>query len=46
MRWKCLLETKKNDGDDNVNIDVVQGRSELELEEKDHMNINKKYALA
>ena len=28
-----LARNKKNDGDDNVNIDVVQGRSEVESEE-------------
>ena len=30
-----------NDGDDNVDIDDVQGRSEVESEEKDLMNIRK-----
>ena len=33
MSLQCLLK-KRNDGDDNVNIDVVQGRSEVESEEK------------
>ena len=36
-----MLETK-NDGDDNVNIDVVQGRSAVESEEKDQTKISKK----
>ena len=45
MRWQCLLETK-NDGDDNVNNGVIQGRSKVEPEEKDQMKIIKKYALA
>ena len=48
MSLQCLL--KKNDGDDNVNIDVVHGRSEVESEEKNQMNIqmniSKKDALA
>ena len=39
-------KNNRNDGDDNVNIDVVQGRSEIESEEKDQMNIRKKYDLA
>ena len=30
-----LARNNNNDGDDNVNIDVVQGRSEVEPEEKD-----------
>ena len=34
-----LSKKNKNDGDDNVNIDVVQGRSEVESEEKNPMNI-------
>ena len=41
-----LNKNNRNDGDDNVNIDVVQGRSEVESEEKDLMNISKKDALA
>ena len=41
-----LARNNKNDGDDNVNIGVVQGRSEVEPEEKYQMNISKKYALA
>ena len=45
-----LTKKNKNDGYDNVNIDVVQGRSEVESEEKNpmniHMNIIKKDALA
>ena len=45
MSLQCL-QKKRNDGDDNVNIDVVQGRSEVESEEKYLMNISKKYALA
>ena len=43
---QCLLKNNRNDGDDNVNIDVVQGRSEVEPEEKDQTKISKKYALA
>ena len=41
-----LTKNNRNDGDDNVNIDVVQGISEVESEEKYQMNISKKYALA
>ena len=41
-----LAKNNRNDGDDNVNIYVVQGKSEVESEEKDQMNISKKYALA
>ena len=41
-----LARNNKNGGDDNVNIDVFQGRSEVESEEKDQMNISKKDALA
>ena len=41
-----LARHKSNDEDDNVNNDVVQGRSELESEEKDQTEIRKKYALA
>ena len=41
-----LARNNKNDGDDNVNIDVVQGRNEVELEEIDQTKISKKYALA
>ena len=29
-----LARNNKKDGDDNVNIDVVQGRSEVESEKK------------
>ena len=36
-----LARNNKNDGDDNVNIDVVQGISEVESEEKDQINISK-----
>ena len=38
-----MLEKK---GNDNVNIDVFQGRSEVESEEKDQKKISKKDALA
>ena len=45
-----FAKNNRNDGDDNVNIDVVQGRSEVESEEKNQMNIqmniSKKDALA
>ena len=41
-----LARNNINDGDDNDNIDVVQGRSEVEPEEKDQTKISKKYALA
>ena len=41
-----LARNKKNDGDDNVNIDVVQGKSVVKSEEKDQTKIGKKYALA
>ena len=41
-----LSRNKSNDEDDNVNNDVVQGRSEVESEEKDQTKISKKYALA
>ena len=41
-----LARNQKNDGDDNVNNDVVQGRSEVESEEKDQTKNSKKYALA
>ena len=44
--FTTLTKNNRNDGDDNVNIDVVQGRSEVESEEKDLMNISKKDALA
>ena len=41
-----LARNKNNDGDDDVNNDVVQGRSEVESEEKDQTKIIKKDALA
>ena len=41
-----FTKNNRNDGDDNVNIDVFQGRSEVESEEKYLMNISKKDALA
>ena len=41
-----FAKKNRNDGDDNVNIDVVQGISEVESEEKYQMNISKKYDLA
>ena len=44
--FTMLTKNNRNDGDDNVNIDVVQGISEVESEEKDQMNISKKNALA
>ena len=44
--FTMLTKNNRNDGDDNFNIDVVQGKSEIESEEKDLMNISKKYALA
>ena len=44
--FTMLTKNNRNDGDNNVNIDVVQGRSEVESEEKDQMNISKKDALA
>ena len=37
---------KRNDEDDNVNNDAVQGRSEVESEEKYQTEISKKDALA
>ena len=37
-----LARNDKNDGYDNVNIDVVQGRSEVESEEKYQTKISKK----
>ena len=40
--FTMLPKINRNDGDDNVNSDVVQGRSEVESEEKDKMNISKK----
>ena len=40
--FTMLTKINRNDGDDNVNSDVVQGRSEVESEEKDMMNISKK----
>ena len=36
-----FTKNNRNDGDDNVNSDVVQVRSEVESEEKDMMNISK-----
>ena len=48
--FRMLTKKNKNDGDDNVNIDVVQGRGEVEFEETNpmniHMKISKKDALA
>ena len=41
-----LARKKSNDGDDNFNNDVVQGRSKVGSEEKDQTKINKIYALA
>ena len=41
-----LDRNKSNDGDDNVNNDVFQGRSEVESEEKDQTKISKKDALS
>ena len=41
-----LARNKSNDGDDNVNNDVVQGRSKVESEEKYQTKINKIDALA
>ena len=41
-----LARNNKNDGYDNVNIDVVQGRTEVESEETYQTKISKKYALA
>ena len=41
-----LARNNKNDGNDDVNIDVVQKRSEVKSEEKDQTKISKKYALA
>ena len=41
-----LARNKSNDEDDNVNNDVVQGRSEEESEEKYQTEISKKYALS
>ena len=43
---KMLARNNNNDGDDNVNIDVVQGISEVESKEKYQTKISKKYALA
>ena len=39
--FTMLTKINRNDGDNNVNSDVVQGRSEVESEEKDMMNIRK-----
>ena len=39
--FTMLTKINRNDGDDNVNSDVVRGRSEVESEEKDMMNISK-----
>ena len=44
--YTMLTKNNRNDGDDNVNIDVVQERSEVESEEKYLMKISKKDALA
>ena len=48
--FTMLTKINKNDGDDNVNIEDVQGRTEVEFEETNsmniQMNISKKYALA
>ena len=41
-----LARNKTNDEDDNVNNDVVQGRSEVESEEKYQTEISKQDALA
>ena len=41
-----FTKNNRNDGDDNVNIDFVQGRNEVESEQKDLINISKKDALA
>ena len=40
--FTMFTKNNRNDGDDNVNIDVLQGWSEVESEEWDLMNINKK----
>ena len=40
--FTMFTKNNRNDGDDNVNSDVVQVRSEVESEEKDMMNISKK----
>ena len=32
--FTMFTKKNRNDGDDNVNIDVVQGRSEVDSEEK------------
>ena len=39
--FTMFTKNNRNGGDDNVNIDVVQGKSEVESEEKDLMNISK-----
>ena len=48
--FTMLTKKNKNDGDDNVNIDVFQGRRGVEFEETNPMNIqtniSKKDALA
>ena len=36
-----LARNNKNGGDDNVNIDVFHGRSEVESKETDQMKISK-----
>ena len=41
-----LAKNNRNDRDDNINFDVVQGRSEVEPEEKYQTKMSKKYALA
>ena len=37
--FTMLTKINRNDGDDNVISDIVQGRSEVESEEKNPMNI-------
>ena len=37
--FTMLTKRNKNDGDDNVNIEDVQGRTEVEFEETNPMNI-------
>ena len=39
--FTMFTKINRNDGDDNVNSDVVQGRSGVESEEKDMMTISK-----
>ena len=40
--FTMLTKNNRNDGDDNVNSDVFQGRSEVESKEKDMINNSKK----